>query len=154
MTPVILSRQQLDQLWEIDRSEIIDTLYRLDNGQLRAYREYYDVRGWDPHDRQVYTPIHEACYDRGGIFFAFFDDEQMIAAAALDTLPRGMNGELRQLLFFYVGAGKRGQGWGRRLFQYALHQLPEMGASGLYNLVDPQQKHRRFLSGSGMSLSG
>ncbi|CDL13671.1 FIG00732856: hypothetical protein [Klebsiella pneumoniae IS46] len=59
MTPVILSRQQLDQLWEIDRSEIIDTLYRLDNGQLRAYREYYDVRGWDPHDRQVYTPIHE-----------------------------------------------------------------------------------------------
>ncbi len=48
MTPVILSRQQLDQLWEIDRSEIIDTLYRLDNGQLRAYREYYDVRGWDP----------------------------------------------------------------------------------------------------------
>ena len=84
MTPVILSRQQLDQLWEIDRSEIIDTLYRLDNGQLRAYREYYDVRGWDPHDRQVYTPIHEACYDRGGIFFAFFDDEQMIAAAALE----------------------------------------------------------------------
>ena len=75
MTPVILSRQQLDQLWEIDRSEIIDTLYRLDNGQLRAYQEYYDVRGWDPHDRQVYTPIHEACYDRGGIFFAFFDDE-------------------------------------------------------------------------------
>ncbi len=103
MTPVILSRQQLDQLWEIDRSEIIDTLYRLDNGQLRAYREYYDVRGWDPHDRQVYTPIHEACYDRGGIFFAFFDDEQMIAAAALDTLPRGMNGELRQLLFFMSG---------------------------------------------------
>ena len=121
MTPVILSRQQLDQLWEIDRSEIIDTLYRLDNGQLRAYREYYDVRGWDPHDRQVYTPIHEACYDRGGIFFAFFDDEQMIAAAALDTLPRGMNGELRQLLFFYVGAGKRGQGWGRQR-QQALHR--------------------------------
>ncbi len=154
MTPVILSRQQLDQLWEIDRSEIIDTLYRLDNGQLRAYREYYDVRGWDPHDRQVYTPIHEACYDRGGIFFAFFDDEQMIAAAALDTLPRGMNGELRQLLFFYVGAGKRGQGWGRRLFQYALHQLPEWGRPASISRRLPKQKHRRFLSGSGMSLSG
>lgn len=78
----------------------------------------------------------------------------MIAAAALDTLPRGMNGELRQLLFFYVGAGKRGQGWGRRLFKYALHQLPEMGGVRPLYLVDPQQKHRRFLSGSGMSLSG
>ncbi|HBY3988322.1 TPA: GNAT family N-acetyltransferase [Klebsiella pneumoniae] len=153
MTPVILSRQQLDQLWEIDRSEIIDTLYRLDNGQLRAYREYYGVRGWDPHDRQVYTPIHEACYDRGGIFFAFFDDEQMIAAAALDTLPRGMNGELRQLLFFYVGAGKRGQGWGRRLFQYALHQLPEMGASGLYISSIPNKNTVDFYLAQGCRLA-
>ncbi len=48
MTPVILSRQQLDQLWEIDRSEIIDTLYRLDNGQLRAYREYYNIQWLGP----------------------------------------------------------------------------------------------------------
>ncbi|WEA96942.1 GNAT family N-acetyltransferase [Klebsiella pneumoniae] len=131
MTPVILSRQQLDQLWEIDRSEIIDTLYRLDNGQLRAYREYYDVRGWDPHDRQVYTPIHEACYDRGGIFFAFFD----------------------QLLFFYVGAGKRGQGWGRRLFQYALHQLPEMGASGLYISSIPNKNTVDFYLAQGCRLA-
>lgn len=77
----------------------------------------------------------------------------MIAAAALDTLPRGMNGELRQLLFFYVGAGKRGQGWGQRLFQYALHQLPEMGASGLYISSIPN-KTPSILSGSGMSLSG
>ncbi len=119
MTPVILSRQQLDRLWEIDRSEIIDTLYKLDNGRLQAYPQYYDVRGWDPHDRQVYTPIHEACYDRGGIFFAFFEQNKIIAAAAMDTLPRGEKGDLRQLLFFYVGAAQRGQGWGRRLFDYA-----------------------------------
>lgn len=112
MTPVILSRQQLEMLWEIDRSEIIDTLYKLDNGRLQAYPQYYDVRGWDPHDRQIYTPIHEACYDRGGIFFAFFEQDKIIAAAAIDTLPRGKNGDLRQLLFFYVGAAQRGQGWG------------------------------------------
>ena len=82
------------------------------------------MRGWDPHDRQVYTPIHEACYDRGGIFFAFFDDEQMIAAAAL-IRSRGMNGELRQLM-----SGRESRpGLGAATF-YALHQL-EMGASGL-----------------------
>lgn len=154
MTPVILSRQQLDQLWEIDRSEIIDTLYRLDNGQLRAYREYYDVRGWDPHDRQVYTPIHEACYDRGGIFFAFFDDEQMIAAAALDTLPRGMNGELRQLLFFLCRGGKARPGLGAATVSVCPAPAARNGGVRPLYLVDPQQKHRRFLSGSGMSLSG
>lgn len=152
MTPVILSRQQLDQLWEIDRSEIIDTLYRLDNGQLRAYREYYDVRGWDPHDRQVYTPIHEACYDRGGIF-RLFDDEQMIAAAALDTLPRGMNGELRQLLFFMSGRESAARAGAATVSVCPAPAARNGGVRPLY-LVDPQQKHRRFLSGSGMSLSG
>lgn len=145
MTPVILSRQQLDQLWEIDRSEIIDTLYRLDNGQLRAYREYYDVRGWDPHDRQVYTPIHEACYDRGGIFFAFFDDEQMIAAAALDTLPRGMNGELRQLLFFYVGAGKRGQGWGSDCFSMPCTSCQKWGRPASISRRSPTKTPSIFI---------
>ncbi len=87
------------------------------------------------------------------VFFRLFDDEQMIAAAALDTLPRGMNGELRQLLFFYVGAGKRGQGWGRRLFQYALHQLPEMGASGLYISSIPNKNTVDFYLAQGCRLA-
>lgn len=69
----------------------------------------------------------------------------MIAAAALDTLPRGMNGELRQLLFFYVGAGKRGQGWGRRLFQYALHQLPEMGRPASISRRSPTKTPSIFI---------
>ncbi|CAI1941179.1 Uncharacterised protein [Serratia ficaria] len=54
--PVLLQRQQLDLLWQIDRSEIIDTLYRLQGGELQPYADYYDVRGWDPHDRETYTP--------------------------------------------------------------------------------------------------
>ena len=87
--PVLLQRQQLDRLWDIDRSEIIDTLYRLQDGKLQAYPDYYDVRGWDPHDRETYTPIHEACFDRGGAFFARFEGEEIVAAAALDTEPRG-----------------------------------------------------------------
>ena len=73
IAPVLLQPQQLDRLWDIDRSEIIDTLYRLQDGKLQSYAEYYDVRGWDPHDRETYTPIHAACFDRGGAFFALFE---------------------------------------------------------------------------------
>lgn len=112
MTPVILSRQQLDRLWEIDRSEIIDTLYKLDDGQLQAYPQYYDVRGWDPHDRQIYTPIHEACYDRGGIFFAFFEQNKIIAAAAMDTLPRGGKGRSAPTVILLCGRGAARPGMG------------------------------------------
>ena len=76
----------------------------------------------------------------------------MIAAAALDTLPRGMNGELRQLLFFMSGR-ESAAGWGRRLFKYALHQLPEMGRPASISRRSPT-KTPSILSGSGMSLSG
>lgn len=86
--------------------------YCFDNGQLWVYWEYYDVCGWDFYDCQVYILIYEVCYDCGGIFFVFFDDEQMIVVVVLDMLFCGMNGELCQLLFFYVGVGKCGQGWG------------------------------------------
>lgn len=40
IAPVLLQRQQLDRLWDIDRSEIIDTLYRLQDGKLQSYAEY------------------------------------------------------------------------------------------------------------------
>ena len=93
MTPVILSRQQLDQLWEIDRSEIIDTLYRLDAQSTAGLSGFYCRRAWlGPSRSSGLYSIHEACYDRGGIFFAFFDDEQMIAAAALDTFASRADG--------------------------------------------------------------
>ena len=117
--PVLLQRQQLDRLWDIDRSEIIDTLYRLQDGKLQAYPDYYDVRGWDPHDRETYTPIHEACFDRGGAFFARFEGEEIVAAAALDTEPRGPQRDLRQLLFFTSARANAARGWASNCFNSA-----------------------------------
>lgn len=147
--PVLLQRQQLDRLWDIDRSEIIDTLYRLQDGKLQAYPDYYDVRGWDPHDRETYTPIHEACFDRGGAFFARFEGEEIVAAAALDTEPRGPQRicasccSLRQRAQTRPGAG-----------QATVSTLPASGGTRrrcwAIRLLHPQQKHRRLLSGAGL----
>ncbi|PVZ84265.1 GNAT family N-acetyltransferase, partial [Klebsiella pneumoniae] len=50
-------------------------------------------------------------------------------------------------------AGTRGQGWGRRLFQYALHQLPEMGASGLYISSIPNKNTVDFYLAQGCRLA-
>ncbi|HEI8868484.1 GNAT family N-acetyltransferase [Serratia sp. AKBS12] len=131
-TLTMLSRHQLDLLWQIDRSEVITTLYRLQDGELQPYAAYYDVRGWDPHDLEIYTPIHQQSFERGGAFFALFEHDTIVAAAALDTVPRGPQQDLRQLLFFYVSAQRRGQGLGKILFQQCLAQVQQAGAAGLY----------------------
>ncbi|AGB83853.1 MULTISPECIES: GNAT family N-acetyltransferase [Serratia] len=151
-TPITLARDQLELLWQIDRREEITTLYRLQNGQLQAYADYYDVRGWDPHDREVYTPLHEESFDRGGSFFALFDREIIVAAAALDSVPRGPEQNLRQLLFFYVSAERRGQGLGKMLFRHCLQQLQQHGAAGLYVSSIPNKRTVDFYLAQGCRL--
>ncbi|CAI1101630.1 GNAT family N-acetyltransferase [Serratia entomophila] len=150
--PVLLQRQQLDLLWSIDRSEIIDTLYRLQDGELQPYAGYYDVRGWDPHDKETYAPLHERCFDRGGTFFALFEHHEIVAAAAVDTELRGPDRDLRQLLFFYVSAHKRGQGLGKRLFQLCLRQAGQQGAAGLYVSSIPNKNTVDFYLAQGCRL--
>ena len=150
--PILLQQHQLDALWQIDRSEIIDTLYRLQDGELQPYSDYYDVRGWDPHDRETYTPIHEQCFARGGAFFALFEKGQIVAAAAVDTLPRGPQQNLHQLLFFYVGAAQRGKGLGKILFRRCLQQARKGGVQGLYVSSIPNKNTVDFYLSQGCQV--
>ena len=149
--PVLLQRQQLDRLWDIDRSEIIDTLYRLQDGKLQAYPDYYDVRGWDPHDRETYTPIHEACFDRGGAFFARFEGEEIVAAAALDTEPRGPQRICASCCSLRQRAQTR-PGLGKQLFQLCLRQAAQEGAAGLYVSSIPNKSTVDFYLAQGCRL--
>ena len=41
-----LQREELVRVWTIDRSEVIHHLYRLKDGQLERYPEFYDMHGW------------------------------------------------------------------------------------------------------------
>ena len=149
--PVLLQRQQLDRLWDIDRSEIIDTLYRLQDGKLQAYPDYYDVRGWDPHDRETYTPIHEACFDRGGAFFARFEGERSSRQRRW-TQSRAARSGSAPAAVLYVSARKRGQGLGKQLFQLCLRQAAQEGAAGLYVSSIPNKSTVDFYLAQGCRL--
>ena len=109
------------------------------------------MRGWDPHDRETYTPIHEACFDRGGAFFARFEGEEIVAAAALDTEPRGPQRDLRQLLFF-TSARANAAGLGKQLFQLCLRQAAQEGAAGLYVSSIPNKSTVDFYLAQGCRL--
>lgn len=76
----------------------------------------------------------------------------MIAAAALDTLPRGMNGELRQLLFFMSGR-ESAAGLGAATVSVCPAPAARNGGVRPLYLVDPQQKHRRFYLAQGCRLA-
>lgn len=134
-----LSRDEIADLWSIDRSEVIDAVYHLEDATLRLRPEHYDVRGWPPGEAEKYTALLEACHDRGGWLHGLFDGEQLIGAAVLDSRFLGRGRDLLQLKFLHVGRRHRGHGWGRRLFGLAGAEALRRGARGLYVSATPSE---------------
>src|SRR5271155_271076 len=122
-----LLRQEVEQVWSIDRSEVTDNVYRLENGDLVLRPEHHDLSGWPPGEADLYTPILLDCFDRGGWFHGLFDRSRLVAAVVLDGERIGKRGDQLQLKFLHVGRSYRKSGLGRRPFKQAQTTTPQRG---------------------------
>lgn len=134
-----LGRGELKELWVIDRSEVIDAVYHLDNGALVLQPQYYDVHGWPPGEAEKYTPIPEACYDQGGWLYGLFDHQRLVGAAVLESRFIGKGRDQLQLKFLHIGSAYRNQGLGKQLFDLAKEETSRRGAKGMYISATPSE---------------
>ncbi len=134
-----LLRHEIPLVWTIDRREVIDRIYYLENGELVLRPEHYDMQGWPAGEEDIYTPILLACYDRGGWFYGVFDNAQLIAVTVVDNKFIGPNGEHLQLEFLHVGSAFRGKGLGKRLFRLSEEEAGKRGARRLYISATPSE---------------
>ncbi len=139
-----LSRAEIELIWTIDRSEVIENVYYLQEGALVLQPEHYDMGGWPPGEAEKYTPLLYACYDRGGVFAGLFDGPRLIGVAVVDTQFIGSNHDLLQLKFLHVSRDYRQQGVGTRLFEQAKAIAAERGAKGLYISSTPSENTVNF----------
>jgi predicted N-acetyltransferase YhbS len=135
----VLCRAEIRDLWQIDRSESIEGVYDFVGGALILTPEHHDVKGWPPGEAEKYTPILEACHDRGGWFHGLFDGPQPIGAVVLESRFIGRGGNQLQLKFLHVSSGYRGQGLGKRLFRLAATEARKRGARSLYISATPSE---------------
>jgi len=148
-----LSRDEIKEIWTIDRSEVIDAAYYLENGALRLRPEHSDVPGWPPGEAEKYAPILEACYDRGGWLYGLFDDQRLIGAAVLESHFIGKNGDQLQLKFLHISRPYRHQGLGRQLFGLAQVEANQRGAKRLYISATPSEHTIRFYQRLGCNVT-
>ncbi len=148
-----LDRSEVCCIWDIDRREVIDKIYYLEDGRLVLKPEHYDMQGWPPGEAELYTPILLDCFDRGGWFRGLFDEERLVAAAVLESRFIGVHGDLLQLKALHVGSGYRGQGLGRRLFDSAKAEARRRGAKGLYISATPSEHTINFYLRLGCTLT-
>ncbi len=148
-----LARAEVYRLWEIDRREVIENIYYLESGGLVLKPEYYDMHGWPPGEAELYTPLLLDCFDRGGWFYALFDDDRLIAAVVLENKFIGPRKDLLQLKALHVSSSYRDQGLGRQLFELAKSKARAQGAKGLYISATPSEHTINFYMRLGCTLA-
>lgn len=135
----ILQREEIPLLWQIDRREIVENIYYLQNGKLILKPDYFDIQGWPPGEAEQYTPILLDCYDRGGTFWGAFERDVLVGVAVLESKFIGSQQDTLQLKFLHVSRDYRNQGLGARLFNLAVERGKSLGANKLYISATPSE---------------
>ena len=137
-------RPEVEQVWTIDRAEVIDNIYYFENGTLLLRPEHYAMQGWPPGEAEKYTPLLIDCFDRGGWFYGVFDDAKLIGVAILEGRFIGKDQDQLQLKFLHVSKAYRHMGVGKRLFELARATARERGAKRMYISATPSEHTINF----------
>ena len=148
-----LRRDEIEQVWTIDRSERIENIYKIVGGRLTLVPHSIDARGWPLGEAEKYTPILRECFDRGGWFLGAFDESTLVGVVVLDNNFLSDRGDQLQLEFLHVSSSSRAQGLGGRLFELAKATARERGAKRLYISATPSENTINFYVRRGCSIA-
>lgn len=135
----ILQRDEIPLIWQIDRREIVQNIYVLQEGKLVLKPDYFDIQGWPLGEAELYTPMLFDCYDRGGVFWGAFENDKLIGVAILESKFIGSQHDMLQLKFLHTSHDYRKQGLGTRLFNLAVEKARELRAKKLYISATPSE---------------
>ena len=148
-----LTRADIQGIWQIDRSEIVEAVYVLVGGRLSLRSERHEPRGWPDGVPERSTPAFESNFDRGGWFYGLFDGPTMVGVAILESRFMGQRGDMLQLLFLHVSYQVRDRGYGRQLFMEAAKNAKQRGARSMYVSATPSEHTVDFYLGLGCIVS-
>jgi predicted N-acetyltransferase YhbS len=149
----LLTRDEVELIWTIDRSEVHHHIYELRGGQLVRTPKYFEIPGWRPHAVEKETPVLLDRFDRGGTFLGVFDAETLIGTSVLESARVGRAGDQMQLAYLYVSRAYRGRGVGIQLFDAAVSFAREAGAKALYVSATPTENTVDFYLNRGCVLA-
>ncbi len=150
-----LLREEIEHVWNIDRSEVADNIYRFENGTLvlRPADSQPFSAGWPPGEAKKSTPILRDCFDRGGWFYGAFEGGELVGVVVLDNKRIGKYKDQLQLKFLHVSRSYRQKGLGTRLFELAWATARRSGAKRLYISATPSENTVNFYLGLGCAVA-
>ena len=149
----VVKREEIEDIKNIDRSEIISQIYYYNNSKLILKDEYHNVKGWKPNtiEQDIYK-LYDL-YDRGGSFFGLFHNGRIVGVIALECKFIGSNNDQLQVVFLHIGKHYRKKGYGKILMNKVKERAKELGANKLYISATPSKNTVDFYMYLGCKLA-
>ena len=148
-----VKRKEIDNIRNIDRSEIINQIYYHKNENLVLKKKYYNILGWDHNEIERNINNLYDLYDRGGSFLGLFQEERIVGVVALECNFIGSNNDQLQVVFLHIDKNYRKQGYGKILMNQTKERAKELGAKKLYISATPSKNTIDFYMHLGCKLA-
>ena len=139
-----LSREEINKLSQIDRTETINHVYYLRDGALVLQKEHHDVPQWSEADKQRRIEGLQKVFDQGATFNGALDGNKLVGMSVLDHNPVRSGEKRLNLAGLWVSHPYRGSGIGKKLFQLAADQARERKAKAMYVSATPSKNTVHF----------
>jgi ribosomal protein S18 acetylase RimI-like enzyme len=149
----VLSRVEINQLHEIDRTETIDRVYHVCDGKLCLKEEHWDVEDWSDEEKQRRIAGLQEGYDAGDTLFGAFDGATLVGLSVLDQSTSAQVAGRFNLAGLWVSQAYRGQGVGRHLVELVMNKARALGAKTLYVSATSTENTVRFYTSMGFRLA-
>lgn len=148
-----VKRKEINDIRNIDRSEIINQFYYYKNGKLMSKKRYYNISGWHPNNIERNINNLYDLYDHGGSFFGLFQEKRIVGVVALEYKFIGSNNDQLQVVFLHIDKNYRKIGYGKILMNKAKERAKELGAKKLYISATPSKNTVDFYMHLGCKLA-
>ncbi|NLG49093.1 MAG: GNAT family N-acetyltransferase [Chloroflexi bacterium] len=148
-----LSRAEIGQLAQLDRTETVERIYYPRDGTLVLEQEHWDVPDWSAAEKQQRIAELQALYDRGATFWGAYHQSLLVGMAALEHRPLPSGVRRLNLAGLWVSRAYRGQGVGRALVRLAAQAARTRGARTLYVSATPSEHTIHFYLSVGFRLA-
>ena len=139
-----LTREEINKLSQIDRTEIINDVYYMRGGALVLEKEHHEVPDWSEADKQRRIEGLQKVFDKGATFNGAFDGNNLVGMSVLDHNPVRSGEKRLNLEGLWVSHQYRGSGIGKKLFQLAADEARERKAKTMYVSATPSKNTVHF----------
>jgi len=148
-----IKREEIKEVRELDRSEIVEQVNYYRNGRLVLEDEYYDITKWNLEELEHIIRDLYDLYDRGGVLYGAFKNHKLIGIIALEIKFIGSNNDQLQVVFLHVAHDYRDKGLGSNLMDLVIKRARIMGAKKLYISATPSKHTIDFYMGLGCKIT-